>query len=324
VSTYTGAQTQTSAAGGANHWRSAAGTSPQKNTAATQSRDYLDSIIVGGVRRTFHVHLPAAVSDKHPVPLVFVFHGLGMTGDQMLFMSSMSDYADKDGFAVAYPDGLGRRWNSGPADLAFVEDMIERLATHANVDRRRVYAAGISNGGHFVQYLACASDRFSGIAVVAASMLAGTGGGNNAVPAIFFLGTDDPLVPSTDPDHNAQLGKLGESLGIGGLGTLPVSDAKLGGMMTAEETIDFWCGHNGCSLTGVTTQMPDRAPNDGTKVTRTSYGAGRNEVIYYRILGGGHSWPGSFWSGAAKDILGRTSEDITASELIADFFMSHR
>ncbi|HEY9772678.1 MAG TPA: PHB depolymerase family esterase [Planktothrix sp.] len=292
---------------------------------AVKAHDYADSMMVGGIRRTFRVHLPQAVADKsHPVPVVLVFHGIGMTGQQMVFLSNMNDYGDKNGFAVVYPDGVGHRWNTDAADVEFVDAIIDRLARNANVDRRHVYAAGFSNGGHFVQYLATADNRIAAIAVVAAGMLEGTGGGSNAVPAIFFLGTDDPLVPSTDPEHNAELGKLGDKLGIGGLGSLPVSYAKIGGMMTAEETIDYWCRRNGCSLSGVSTQMPDRAPNDGTKVTRTTYGGGHNEVVYYRIQGGGHAWPGSFWSGASKDILGRTSDDVLASELIADFFMSHR
>jgi polyhydroxybutyrate depolymerase len=44
--------------------------------------------------------------------------------------------------------------------------------------------------------------------------------------------------------------------------------------------------------------------------------------VYYRIEGGGHTWPGAFINGP-KDIVGRTTDDIKASEIIADFFSKH-
>jgi len=138
----------------------------------------------------------------------------------------------------------------------------------------------------------------------------------------LFLGTDDPLVPSADPEHNANLGKLGEAVGLGGLGSLSVPLAKMGGLTTAEETVDFWCNHNGCPSSPYTVQMPKLDRNDGTRVTRYTYGGYGNEVVYYNIQGGGHTWPGAIFSGP-KDLVGKSTRDINATALMAEFFAHH-
>jgi polyhydroxybutyrate depolymerase len=291
---------------------------------AGKGQDSNRTITSNGVSRTFQLHLPAGFSKSKSYPIVFVCHGLHMNGHMMYLMSNMDYWADQKGFIAVYPDGLGGQWERSGGDTLFINDMVKHLSTIANVDQRRIYAAGISNGGHFVQALACQSDRIAAIAVVSATLMASDCATNRSIPVILFLGTDDPLVPSNDPTHKEELGKLGESLGIGGLGSLSTGMAKMGGIMSAEETVDFWCRHNGCSFSPYSTQLPDADPKDGTRVTRTIYGSGSNEVDYYKIQGGGHSWPGSLLAAvAARDVLGRTSEDINASQLIAEFFLRH-
>ena len=62
---------------------------------------------------------------------------------------------------MAYPDGAGRRWNDGRAvgaerdDVGFVRALIDSLERELEIDPRRVYATGISNGGMFAHRLAC-------------------------------------------------------------------------------------------------------------------------------------------------------------------------
>ncbi len=55
---------------------------------------------------------------------------------------------------------------------------------------------------------------------------------------------------------------------------------------------------------------------------RETFGAYNSEVVLYSIQGGGHTWPGAFYSGPA-DLLGKTSGDVDATELITDFFLRH-
>jgi len=70
-----------------------------------------------------------------------------------------------------------------------------------------------------------------------------------------------------------------------------------------------------------TVQMPDKAPSDGTKVTRHSYGGYGSEVILQHS-GRGQAGLGCSSAIGAKDILGRTSW--TSTPLTnSRFFLHH-
>src|SRR5262249_10131434 len=189
----------------------------------------------------------------------------------------------------------------------------------------RIYAAGLSNGGYFAQLLACQSNQVAAIAVVAASIGVQTVRNcekSRKVPIVFFTGTADPLVPSHNPVHNEELGKIGEAFGISSLGNLTPSIARMKGMIPVEEAIDFWCEHNHCSTHPYVKQLPDLDPHDGTRVKCETFGGYGGEVVSYSIEGGGHTWPGATYFGP-KDIFGNISHDINASEIIADFLLRH-
>lgn len=303
-----------------------AAASAQTRQAQGKAYDLALPLLSSGMQRRFYLHVPPSYNRARAMPLVMVFHGLGLTGQSMIYISNLNEEADRKNFMVVYPDGLNHRWDaSGSQDIQFVLDMINKVASIVNLDKRRIYAVGYSNGGHFVYRLACVTNCIAGIAIVAASMLQSSENScsnTQRVPALFFIGTEDPLVPSTDASHKEELGKLGAAVGLGGLESLSAPLAKMGGMMTAEETVDFWVNHNQSSATPYTNQMPDTNPHDGTRVTRLTFGAYNNEVVYYRIDGGGHTWPGAIVNGP-KDIVGRTTDDINASEIIADFFSRH-
>jgi polyhydroxybutyrate depolymerase len=303
-----------------------AAASAQSRQAQGKAYDLALPLTSSGVQRKFYLHVPPSYNRARAMPLVMVFHGLGLTGQSMIYISNLNEEADRKNFIVVYPDGLNHRWDtSGNEDVQFVLDMINKVASIINLDKRRIYAVGYSNGGHFVYRLACVTNCIAGIAIVAASMLQSSENNcsnSQRVPALFFIGTEDPLVPSTDSSHKEELGKLGAAVGLGGLESLSAPLARMGGLMTAEETVDFWVSHNQSSASPYTNQLPDTNPHDGTRVTRLTFGAYNNEVVYYRIEGGGHTWPGAFINGP-KDIVGRTTDDIKASEIIADFFSRH-
>lgn len=298
--------------------------------AAGKSYDFTDRIMLGGNARTYHVHVPPSYDRAHPMPLFMVFHGLHITGQIMIYLTDFNSYADKNKFIVVYPDGLGRRWCESGADanddVAFINAMINKLSGMVNIDQRRIYAIGISNGGYFSERLACElGNRIAAIAIVGASMMSRVANScnlNHRMPAMFFIGTADPLVPQEDDEHNAELGKLGDAVGLSGLGSLSVPYAKIGGLMTANEAVDFWCRHNQCSSNPYTNVEADKDPRDGCKVTRYTYGSYGSEVVYYLIQGGGHTWPGALYSGPS-DLMGRTTNDISATALITDFCLKH-
>ena len=79
---------------------------------------------------------------------------------------------------------------------------------------------------------------------------------------------------------------------------------------------------NGCRSKPVVERLPDQA-DDGTTVIRKTYSArtGGADVVLIEIQGGGHSWPGQ---PALEGFLGKATEDISANDLMWQFFQEHR
>lgn len=292
--------------------------------------DYSDTVSVDGATRSYIIHVPPGYDGKQALPVVLAFHGLGMNATAMYGLTGFTGLSDRKGFIVVFPNAAGGRWqdglSSGADDVAFVQAMLAKLSRTMSIDTRRVYACGISNGGYFSQLLALSiPEKIAAAGVVASTLTRGgasAGGQSRAVPIVFFLGTDDALLPWGD-GRSKDLGKLGEVLGISSLGSIDSPLAKMGGLFSVPETIGFWTNHNGANSTPYTSREPDKAANDGTKVEKDTYGSGNNQVLVYRIIGGGHTWPGGLQIKAVSDISGNISQDIDASELLWEFFKNH-
>ena len=133
---------------------------------------------VDGITRSYHLHVPPALGPA-PAPLVLVFHGGGGTGPGTERLTRFTALADREGFLVAFPEGIEKNWNDGREftssrahrdhvdDVAFVTALVDAIGRAHAVDPRRVYATGISNGGIFSHYLAAhLSARLAAIAPV--------------------------------------------------------------------------------------------------------------------------------------------------------------
>lgn len=73
---------------------------------------------VSGVRRSYFVHVPAGSDGTTPLPVVLALHGAFSTARKFKRESGLSRLADREGFLVVYPQGIGlgdlfRHWNSG-------------------------------------------------------------------------------------------------------------------------------------------------------------------------------------------------------------------
>jgi len=83
-------------------------------------------------------------------------------------VTGFSDLAEREQFIAVYPDGTGpadvRSWNAGACcsfalergvdDVAFVDELLDRLIADYSVDPRRIYATGFLSGGMFAYTLA--------------------------------------------------------------------------------------------------------------------------------------------------------------------------
>lgn len=259
-----------------------------------------DTVLVGGAARTYALQTPSGGTSAAR-PLLLAFHGTGESGRGMQRTTALDALGSREGFLVAYLDAAVGNWAEGCAcsradlegvnDTGFVRAVVEDVARRFPVDRARVYAAGFSQGGLFVQRLACdMADLVAAVASVSAPMsshLAETCAPSVPVGVLVIQGTLDDAYPYE-----------GERSGRRSL---------LGG----RETADLWRVLDGCPSEARVREWPDRAA-DGTRVLDERWsGCGRGvEVRLTTVDGGHHAWS--------------PSADIETETLLADHFRSSR
>jgi polyhydroxybutyrate depolymerase len=281
----------------------AAGCTPGRTHAAGQTSE----TFAGG--RTYVLYVPAGYTGDRPVPVVFEFHGHGSSAGAQVVYGDFRGLADRDGFVVVAPDGLvtaadpGRHFNLFEAsateadDVAFTVSLLDHLSSVLCVDRRRVYATGMSNGGAMSSALACrAADRFAAIGPVAVVLyLPQCSGAARPVPVAGFAGTADPVVPYDGGRVNCCNNPV-----------LP----------SAPKSMADFAAHNGCTGSPVETR-----PSPSVLVRRWSAGCKDGAVVdFYTIEGGGHTWPGA---AVKPPTLGVTTDEINATEVLWAFFRDH-
>ncbi len=278
--------------------------------------DQVRELEFNGIQRTYSVHLPPQYDAKKPTPVVLSYHGALTNRDMMAAFTGLNAKADEAGFLAVYPNGNGSGklmfvWNAAGLrdkdrdrkydDVAFTARLLDDLQRIANVDPKRIYATGLSNGGMMCYRLAAElSDRIAAIAPVAGTMAVAEAKPRRAVPVLHFHGTDDKLVPFSGADARARL-------------VLPFK--------SVDETMRIWAKIDGCPETPTVVKLPDVA-EDGTTVERRTWGPGTDgaEVILYVVSGGGHTWPGRE---RPIKFLGKSTRDISANDLIWEFFERH-
>ena len=274
--------------------------------------DHTRSLMMDGQNRSYLVHIPEGYDPQQPTPVVLALHGATMNGLTMAGFCGMSIKSDEAGFIVVYPSGTGRKpllfWNAGgdwegmgrqPDDVAFIGKLLDDLGTVVNLDAKRVYACGMSNGAMMCYRLAAEmSDRIAAIAPVAGTIAVEESKPKRPVPVIHFHGTRDTMVPFETAEGKAR--------------------AVLRGM-PVEDSIQTWVKLNGCDEMLKTTDVLSQ-PDDELKVTRTRYGPGKDgaEVVLVVVEGGGHTWPGR-----KPRFRGKSALNVSANDLIWEFFEKH-
>ncbi|HTQ07094.1 MAG TPA: PHB depolymerase family esterase [Polyangiaceae bacterium] len=240
----------TSSMGGASMGCSAGG--------ALKTGDNSETLMVGGIARTYLVHTPPKYDGKTPLPVLFDFHGLSGTGAQQRQLSRWDKMGDSEGFITVFPDGVDNAWNAGICcandtsidDVAFVRAMIGELETDGCIDPKRIYASGCSNGGGMSYMLACqAADVIAAVAPVDFDCVDGTGCNmckpSRPITEVQFRGTSDQLVAY---DGN-------------------------GAFLGAEKNFELWGGLNMC------TGDPEALSTNSACQTYPMCGAGTDTVL---------------------------------------------
>ena len=241
-----------------------------------------------GLTRQYIYYEPENLNQQ--MPLVIVMHGYTGDANSIKNYSEMNDFADQYGFAVCYPRGTvdsggNRFWNVGYAfhqnetvdDVGYLTELTQYLQQTNGLNPDYTFATGMSNGGEMCYMLACqAYDTFKAVAPVAGMILQDILDDCDAAPAIPVFeihGSQDGVTPlAGDPDNND------------GWGSYP----------SIADTIDYFVEKNGCT-TLVEGSVPNTDTSDGSFIVSEKYinGVNQNEVWYYKVVGGGHDWPGS-------------------------------
>lgn len=256
-----------------------------------------------GIEREFIIYLPANYTGNEPVPMIFNFHGFTSNAGQQLFYSDFRTIADTAGFILVHPEGTlfngnthfnvgGFTAGSTVDDVGFTSAMIDYMSAEYNINLDRVYSTGMSNGGFMSFLLACQlSDRIAAVASVTGSMTPETFNPCNPqhpTPVLQIHGTVDATVPYNGANW-----------------TKPINDV-----------IEYWVDFNNITTTPTTTVLPDINILDLSTAEQIVYQGGDNgaTVEHFKIIGGGHTWPG------AALVLPGTNMDFSASEEIWRFF----
>jgi polyhydroxybutyrate depolymerase len=171
----------------------------------------------------------------------------------------------------------------------------------------------MSNGAFMSHRLGCEmSDTLAAIGPVIAAMPSAEGA--RCAPAmpiavIAMQGTSDPAIPYAGGEQG---GNGRRKFGEGGL------------IDSADKTRIDWARRNGCSESPREEKMTSSV-SDGTSVDKISYSGCRADVVFYRINGMGHRWPGpmSRRTPLVDRIFGKQSQNIDATKTIWEFFKAH-
>ena len=188
--------------------------------------------------------MPTGYDKTKPTPLVVLLHGYTASGATQEAYFKFAPVADAKTFLYATPDGTqdnggNRFWNATDAccnfdgsavdDVAYINAVIDDVETKYNVDAKRVFLVGHSNGAFMAHRLACDSaPRIAAVAALAGDVWADATRCNpqSPVAVLQIHGTADTVI----------------AYGGGKNGSLAV-------FPSATASIATWAAKNGCAST---------------------------------------------------------------------------
>lgn len=193
-------------------------------------------ITVGGTRPAWLV-VPENVPKGKALPLILMLHAYGATGTIEEWFFRLRPLAESRGFFYVVPEGTpnaeGKQyWNATdaccappahlgdagaapPDDVEYLRELVGEVASKYEVDLKRIYIVGHSNGGFMAHRLACEHaelfagfvsvagatfhdpDRCKPSAPVAALQIHGTADGTISMQGGMFFGNKYPSARAT-------------------------------------------------------------------------------------------------------------------------------
>jgi polyhydroxybutyrate depolymerase len=265
-----------------------------------------------GLTRLYRLYVPANYPASKPAPLLIALHG---GGGNMDYQADDARYgliskADKEGFIVVFPNGYSKlksgklaTWNAGKCcgaardensdDVGFIRKLIGHVSGQLHIDRQRIFATGMSNGGLMAYRLACEMPEvFKAIAPVAGTDNTFSCNPSRPVSVLHIHAQNDTHVLFT-----------------GGSG-MDARKSAVTEFVSVPDTIAKWKNINACP------SAPRRVLEKvGAYCDLYAPCRDNTQVRLCVTETGGHSWPG-----AGKTRHEPASQAISANDVMWEFF----
>lgn len=232
------------------------------------------SIEFDGKTRTYRLYVPQSYDATNPVPLILNYHGFTNTINIQYDQSDFTQLAEDNQFIFVTPQGLGgffsgwainNSFGGSQDDLGFSDALIDKIQEDYNINEKRIYATGFSNGGFFSLRMACElSPRIAAVASIAGSMTRSWINNGQCQPqhptaVLQITGTEDFVIPINGGGSNASI----------------------------RQVMQYWSDFNNTDNSPNITSLPGGS-------TRYIWDNGDNGVTaeFIRVQGKGHSWEG--------------------------------
>ena len=285
-------------------------------------------LVFDGMDRAYALQLPSRPAND-PMPLLVELHGRGIDAERFDRMTGFGELAVEAGFALALPNALGEIWNDGrnagppgpkPDDVGYLTAVIDDALGRGAIDPRRIYVAGMSNGAVMAGRLACElADR---LPALSRRRLPGRRHETSRavrrhpgridtrtrparpVPVLSIHGSADRVAPY---EGGIRRGLLSRAM------IRHAAEASVG----VDDWARFWVEANGAAEGPAVTALPPDV------TIRTWHGpTPSSDLSFYRVDGGGHTWPGSRFELPAF-LFGRTSHAFDGARVIWEFLETH-
>ncbi len=245
----------------------------------SRSRQSGDS---GAAKRDDKIHIPKDYDPKKKYPFILTLHGYTSNGRGQLGFFPLADLAEKYDFIYCAPDGIDKSWNATDAccdrrekvdDSKYLRSLILKAMKEYNIDKKRVFVTGLSNGG-FMSYR-MAHDHSDLITAIVP--FAGVG---------FDQWPSNPKTPVSVLHVHGTKDKTIKWAG-GGIG-----GAKY---PSAEDNFAKWKKFNACEkeakVEKAAIDLDRKVPGSETKIVRFESNDGKVVMELWEVVEGGHVTP---------------------------------
>lgn len=272
-------------------------------------------------------HMPDDVA-RHGWPLVVMLHGCQQSAQQFADGTRMNALAEAKGYAVLYPQqpaGLHAhgcwRWydrsaQQGDGETALLAGLVGDVCGRYRIDRRRIYACGLSAGAGMAAVLALNHpDLIAAVGLHSGPMF---GAGHGPVGALQVMQHGAPL------RADAAIADVLQRRAMPPLPALLIQgeDDRVVHPVNQDLLAQQWLQLNGLPAGAATRVAARPAGRGGSRNAHTihEYLAGRKVLLrVVRIAGLGHAW-----SGGDPALKYNEKAGPDASRMMLDFFGRHR